>query len=138
MYAKIAKWITWVLLLISVVIMVWGASVGFEANDGMAVDALLRWGYVLLIAAVVLGIVLGALNNPKSLIKIGLGLVVVVVVATIAYAAASGSPLVGYIGEQPDHSTLKFTDTLLNLTYLLGGCAIAAIIVGEIIRSVRK
>ena len=74
MYAKIAKWITWVLLLISVVIMVWGASVGFEANDGMAVDALLRWGYVLLIAAValviVLGIVLGALNNPKSLIKI--------------------------------------------------------------------
>ena len=142
MYAKIAKWITWVLLLISVVIMVWGASVGFEANDGMAVDALLRWGYVLLIAAValviVLGIVLGALNNPKSLIKIGLGLVVVVVVATIAYAAASGSPLVGYIGEQPDHSTLKLTDTLLNLTYLLGGCAIAAIIVGEIIRSVRK
>lgn len=142
MYAKIAKWTSWVLIIISVAILVWGAGTGFESKNGVAVDVLLRWGYILLIAAValvlILGIVLTAVNNPKSLIKTGLGLLVVAVIAFIAYATASGSPLVGYIGEQPDHSTLKLTDTLLNLTYLLGGCAIVSIIVGEVMTAVRK
>ena len=142
MYAKIAKWISWVLIVISVVILVWGASTGFESNSGVPVDVLLRWGYILLIAAtalvLILGVVLSAINNPKSLTKMGLGLLVVAVIAFIAYATASGSPLVGYIGEQPDHSTLKLTDTLLNLTYLLGGCAIVSIIIGEIISTIRK
>ncbi len=142
MYAKIAKWTSWVLIIISVVILIWGAATGFESNSGIAVDIMLRWGYILLIAAialvVILGIVLTALNNPKGLLKTGLGLLVVAVIALIAYATASGSPLVAYIGEQPDHSTLKLTDTLLNLTYLLGGCAIVSIILGEVISTVRK
>jgi hypothetical protein len=45
---------------------------------------------------------------------------------------------VGYIGEQPDQQTLKLTDTLLNLTYLLAGGAIVSIVVGEVISAVRN
>ena len=142
MYAKIAKWISWALIIVSVTVLVWGAYSGFEANGGVAVDVLLRWGYILLISAValviILGIVLSAINNPNSLIKAGLSLVVVAGIAFIAYATASGSPLVGYIGDQPAVSTLKLTDTLLNLTYFLGGLALVSIILGEVLSSVRK
>lgn len=142
MYAKIAKWLSWALIIISVGILIWGTSVGFESNGGAAVDVLLRWGYVLAGAAValvvLLGIAIGATNNPKSLIKLGLGLVVLAVAVFIVYSTAAGNPLVGYIGEQPDHNTLKLTDTLLDLTYICGGLAIAAIIFGEIRNAIRK
>lgn len=142
MYAKIAKWISWALIIVSVAVLIWGAYAGFESNGGVAVDVLLRWGYTLLVTAValviILGIVLSAVNNPKSLIKLGLSLVVVAGIAFIAYATASGAPLVGYIGDQPALPTLKLTDTLLNLTYLFGGLAIASIVLGEVLSSVRK
>lgn len=142
MYAKIAKWISWFLIIVSVAILVAGAAMGFAEKDGLAVDVLLRWGYGLLIAAValvvVLGLVLGVMNNPKSLIPMASGILIVGVLVAIAYFTASGSPLVGYLGEQPDHGTLKLTDTLLNVTYVLGAGAIVSIIIGEIVSSVRK
>lgn len=142
MYAKIAKWTAWVLMIVSVIILIWGSKTGFESNDGMATDVLLRWGYILLFAAialvVILGIGIGAMNNPKSLVKLGLGLVIVAAVAAIAYATAGGHELIGYLGEQPDHATLKITDTLLNLTYCLAGVAFVSIIIGEVISSIRK
>ncbi len=142
MYAKIAKWLSWVLMIVSVVIVVFGFSKGFESNGGAPVDLLLRWGYVLLFVAValvvILGIVLGAMNDPKSLIKLGIGLVAAAALALVAYALASGSPLVGYLGEQPDQQTLKLTDTILNLTYILAGGAIVSIIVGEVIGAARN
>lgn len=142
MYHKISKWTFWLLALISVVIMVWGAAKGFTANDGAAVDVLLRWGYILLFAAIalviILGIVLGAVNDPKSLRKLGLGILLVAVCAGIAYLTASGAPLVGYMGEQPAAQTLKITDTLLNLVYLLGAGAILSILTGEIVSVIRN
>lgn len=142
MYAKIAKWISWVLMIISVVMLVWGFAKGFETNNGAPVDVLLNWAYILLGVAIALVIIIGVIyngiNEPKSLIGLGVGIVLLALVAVIAYAVSSGAPLVNYIGEQPTHTTLKLTDTLLNTTYILGGAAIVAIIAGEIISAVRN
>lgn len=142
MYNKISKWTFWLLALISVAVMVWGAVTGFTANNGIAVDVLLRWGYVLMIAAValvvILGIILGGINDPKSLVKMGLGILVMAVLALIAYFTASGDALIGYMGNQPTAQTLKITDTLLNLVYLLSAGAILSIVVGEIVSVIRN
>lgn len=103
---------------------------------------LLRWGYILLglaVAAVLFAaIVIGGMNNPKGLVKAGIALVAIAVVCLVVYLISAGNPLVGYIGEQPDQQTLKLTDTLLNLTYLLAGGAIVSIVVGEVISAVRN
>ena len=142
MYGKIAKWTAWALMIISVLLVVWGSMKGFDANGGAAVDVLLRWGYILLIAAialvVILGVVLGGINDPKSLVRLGIGFVILAAVALIAYLTASGAQPLGYLGEAKPESTLKLTDTLLNLTYFLGAGAIIAIIAGEIISAIRN
>ena len=134
MYAKIAKYCSWALAIIGVIILIWGSMTGFESNGGTPVDVLLRWGYILLglaVAAVLFAaIVIGGMNNPKGLVKAGIALVAIAVVCLVVYLISAGNPLVGYIGEQPD--------TLLNLTYLLAGGAIVSIIVGEVISAVRN
>lgn len=139
MYSKIAKWLMWGLVILGIILMVFAWAADFE---GGIVDSYLRYTYVLAIAAValviILGIAIGAINNPKSLIKLLLGIVAVAAVVAVVYATASGAPLVNYLGDQPEHSVLKRTDTLLNLTYVLGACAIIAIIVGEVISSARN
>lgn len=139
---KIFKWIMWALIIISVIIVVWGFAAGFTAGNYAPVSSLLNWAYVM-IAATILIVVIGGLgiaaaNNPKSLIKFGIGIVVVAVICAIAYATASGSPAVGYVGNQPSHAALKLTDTILNLTYLIGALAILGIAAGEIVTAVRN
>ncbi|MCI1639894.1 MAG: hypothetical protein LKI42_01295 [Bacteroidales bacterium] len=91
------------------------------------------------IAIVVIGgIAITAANNPKALIKMGIGLIVVAAICVIAYATASGSQAVGLVGDQPGHFALKLSDTILNLTYFISAVAILAIVVGEIISSIRN
>ena len=142
MYAKITKYSAWALAIIGVIILIWGSAVGFESNGGAAVDVLLRWGYILLILAVVAvlfaAIVIGGMNNPKGLVKAGIGLAGVAVLCLVVYLISAGNPLVGYLGTQPDAKTLKLTDTLLNLTYLLAAGAIVSIIIGEVVSAVRN
>jgi hypothetical protein len=50
----------------------------------------------------------------------------------VAYLLAKGNPAVAYNGPAVSAGTLKLTDTILNLTYIVGGAAIVAIIVGEV------
>ena len=73
MYSKIFKWTSWILIIISVILLIWGSVTGFETNGGRAVDVLLRWGYILLFVAVaaviIAAIAVSVKNNPKSLIK---------------------------------------------------------------------
>lgn len=142
---KIFKWLMVVLIVVSVAILVWGFAVGYPSvasqPDGGTVDALLYWAYAMvglaLFCVVVFGIAVAAVNNPKSLVKMGIGLVVVAVICAIAYALAPASPAMG-MQVQPEHGTLKLTDTILNLTYFAGGLAIIAIIFGEIWSSIRS
>ncbi len=127
-----------VLILVSVGLLVWGSIVGFTAKNGQAVDVLFYWAYVMvglaLASWVLVGLVLMAKNNPKSLIKVGVILVAAAAISFVAYLLAPGNPAVGRENVSPADTvaTLKLTDTVLNLTYFAAAAAVLAIIVGEV------
>ena len=129
------------LLVISVALLVWGFAAGFESNDGQLVDYLFYWAYFMLglaiFAVVVVGLIIGTKNNPKSLIKTLIGVVAIAAVCAGAYLLSAGKPAMGML-EQPSAGVLKLTDTILNLTYFAGALAIVAIIVGEVVMAVRN
>ena len=142
-YSKLFKLVMLVLIVISVVLLVWGFLTGFEANDGRAVEVLLYWAYIILaiavLAVVVFGLVISAKNDPKSLVRMGIGLLVIAAICFIAYLLAPGKmPLQWTNAKMPTASELKLTDTILNLTYFTGALAIISIIVGEIVMAVRN
>ena len=141
-YEKILKWILAVLFVVGVVFSFYGFGVGFESNGNAPVDNILYCAYAfagVTILAVLFGVVvIGGMNNPKSLLKLLAGLVVIVAVVAVAYVLAPGTPAVGYLGEPVSDGTLKLTDTVLNLTYLLFGAAILSLIVGWIVGATRK
>ena len=141
-YEKIIKWVLAVLFVVGIVFSFYGFAVGFESNGNAPVDNILYCAYAfaaITILAVLFGvIVIGGINNPKSLLKLGLGLVAIVAVVALAYVLAPGTPAVGYLGEPVSDGTLKLTDTVLNLTYLLFGAAILSLIVGWIVGATRK
>lgn len=132
---KLFKWCLVVLIVISAALIVWGFSAGFTTNDGQATDVLIYWAYAMvalgLLSWVVLGGIMSVKANPKSLIKGGLVLVGLAVIVLVAYFLAPAHPAFGREG-QDAISTLKLTDTMLNLTYFAGAAAIVAIIAGEI------
>ena len=136
-YNKLFKLVMWVLVVISVVLLVWGFLTGFEANDGRAVNVLLYWAYAILglaiLAVVVFGLIISAKNDPKSLVRLGVGLLVIAAVCFIAYLIAPGDPALNLTSmDQPSAPMLKLTDTILYLTYFAGIMAVLAIVVGEI------
>ena len=141
-YAKIIKWILAVLFVVGIVFSFYGFAVGFETNGNAPVDNMLYCAYafaLIAIAAVVFGVVvIGGINNPKSLLKLFAGLVAIVAVVAVAYVLAPGTPAVGYLGDPVSDGTLKLTDTMLNLTYFLFGGALLALVAGWIIGATRK
>ncbi|MCQ2176153.1 MAG: hypothetical protein MJY80_07345 [Bacteroidales bacterium] len=140
-YSKIFKWLMVGLIAISVILLVWGFVAGFESNGGKAVDVMFYWTYIMialsLIAVVVFGVIISFKNNPKSIVKLGIGIVAVAAICFVVYLISPGKPAMGML-EQPDQATLRLTDTVLNLTYIAGVCAIIAIIAGEIVMSIRN
>ena len=136
---KAFKWGMVALIVVSVVILVWGFVSGWPAlgePSNAPVNTLLVWTYVMIGLAVfcwvVLGLILSIKNNPKSLAKIGIVLAVAVVLCLISYLIAPGSEPMAYTGEPKPKAILKLTDAILTLTYIVGGAAIVAIILGEI------
>ena len=131
-YNKIFKWAMVLLIVVSVVLLVMGFAAGWKEGN---VDTLLGWTYCMvglaIAAVVIVGLVIGAINDPKSLVKLGLGLVAVAAVCFVAYLIAPGAPAMGML-EQPSAGTLKLTDTILYLTYFAGIVAVLSIVVGEI------
>ena len=127
------------LIIISVILLVWGFAVGFEANEGSPVDVLLYWAYVMVGIAVacwvIIGLIKSAMDDPKSLVKIGIILAGTAVICLIAWVLAPGSPAVA-CNTPATPGELKLTDTILNLTYISGAAAIIAIIVGEVRMSI--
>lgn len=142
---KLFKWLMWLLFAISVGLIVWGLSVGYPASpsepDGGTVNGLLYWCYAMIglsvICAIVFGIAIAIVNNPKSLVKILVGIVAACAICGIAYAIAPATPAIGLL-EQPSAGTLKFTDTILYIMTFAGVLSIVAIAVGEIVSSVRN
>ena len=141
-YEKIIKWILLALFIVGAALSFYGFAVGFESNNNAPVDNILYGAYgfaALTIAAVFFGVVvIGGINNPMSLVKLLIGLVVIAVIIAGAYFLAPGTPAVGYLGEPVSDGTLKLTDTILNLTYLLCGGSILALIAGTLITTFKK
>ena len=141
-YDKIIKWVLVALFVIGVVLSFLGFAVGFEKAGNAPVDVMLYCAYayaLVAILAVVFGVVvIGGINDPKSLIKLGIGIVAIAAIVLCAWLLAPGTPAVGYLGEPVSDGTLKLTDTILNLTYLLFGGSIVALIAGWIIGATRK
>ncbi len=135
-----SKIIGWVLGIVGIVLGILCLANGGATNEG-PVNILLRYSYFLLIAAVVilllLAIIQTAKNNPKGLIKALCVIVGVAALVAIAYALASSDPIVS-LKKQPDAGTLKLTDTIMKLTYILGGAAIVSIIFGVIRNAINK
>ena len=129
-------------IFVGLVLSFYGFVVGFESNGNAPVDNMLYCAYAFIgiaLAAVVAGVVvINGINNPKSLLKLAIGLVVIAAIIGAAYVLAPGTPAVGYLGEPVSDMTLKLTDTMLNLTYLLCGSAILSLLVGGIISAIRK
>ena len=141
-YEKIIKWILVALFIVGIVFSLYGFIVGFESNGNAPVDNLLYCTYAfagIALLAVLFGvIVIGGINNPKSLLKLLLGLVAIAAIIAVAYVIAPGTPAVGYLGEPVSDGTLKLTDTVLNLTYFTFGLSIVALVIGWIVGAVRK
>ena len=141
-YDKIIKWVLVALFIVGIVFSVYGFLVGFESNGNAPVDNILYCAYafaaIALLAVVIGVVVIGGINNPKSLLKLVLGLVAVGAIVAVAYVLAPGTPAVGYLGEPVSDGTLKLTDTVLNLTYFTFRLSILALVVGWIVGAVRK
>ena len=146
LYAKIFKWISWALLIISVVLSVWAFTRYNGGHGGApeenAVQTMLYWAYAMIILALIavfcVGLYTSATTDPKSLVRIGIGLAAAAVLCLIAYLLASGAPAIGATSKIPTEGELKLTDTVLNLTYILGAAAVVAVIAGEVISGIRK
>lgn len=127
---KIFKITGWVLGLLGIVF-----GILAFVNEGSSVDLLLRYTYFLFFAAVViwigLAIFIAGRNNPKNLLKAAGVVVGVAVLVVLAYVLSAGAPALN-VKTQPTPQWLKLTDTMLLLTYVLGGGAIIAIIVGAV------
>lgn len=127
---KIFKITGWVLGLLGIVF-----GILAFVNEGSSVDLLLRYTYFLFFAAVViwigLAIFIAGKNNPKNLLKAAGVVVGVAALVVLAYVLSAGAPALN-VKTQPTPQWLKLTDTMLLLTYVLGGGAIIAIIVGAV------
>ena len=142
LYAKIVKWISLALLLISVGLSVWAFTRFGGSGKEAAVETMLYWAYAMLILALIavlcIGLYVAVKTDPKSLVRIGVALAGAAVLCLVAYLLASGKPAIGFTGTTPPTAgELKLTDTVLNLTYILGIAAVAAIVIGEIISGIR-
>ena len=141
-YEKIVKWVLAALFAVGVVFSFYGFAVGFESNGNAPVDNMLYCAYAFAlttIIAVVFGVVvIGGINNPKSLLKLLLGIVAGGAVIAVAYVLAPGTPAIGYLGTPVSDGTLKLVDTVLNLTYFFFGGALLTLVGGWIIGAIRK
>jgi len=142
---KIFSLVMWVLIAIGVILLVLGFVKGWPSlgqPDNGTVTPLLNWAYILFflaIACIILfGIGIQLVNDPKSMIKPLIGFIAALAIAAVVYAVSKGNPAIGYNGAPVTAKTLKLTDTVLNLTYVLGTIAVIAVIVGEIISAIRS
>ena len=96
LYAKIFKWVSWALLIISVGLAVWAFTRFNGSGEDGAVNTLLVWAYIMLgialVAVLCVGLYISATTDPKSLVRIGIGLGAAAVLCLVAYFLASGAP----------------------------------------------
>lgn len=134
-YNKIFTWLMIVLAVIGVAIVIWGFVGGWQTNKAIASDSILNFAYIMVgiaILAIIAGVVIGGISDPKSLVRLGIAVLAIAAVCFLVYLIAPGTPAQGLIMEQPSAALLKLTDTVLYLAYILAAAAVVAIVVGEV------
>ena len=134
-YNKLFTWLMIVLAVIGVAIVVWGFLGSWTSGNGIASDAILTFAYIMVgiaVLAIIAGVVIGGISDPKSLLRLGIAVLAIAAVCFVVYLIAPGTPAQGLIMEQPGEGLLKLTDTVLYLAYLLAALAVVAIVVGEV------
>jgi len=138
----IAKYASWCILGVGVLIVLLGVIMGFESSDAVAIDMMLYWSYALigiaLCAIVVLGLFLAAKNDVNQLKSIGIVVGGGLALVLIAWLLAPASAPLAYNGPAVTDGDLKLTDTVLNLTYIACCAAVASIVFSAIWNAVRK
>ena len=148
-YEKLTKWPLALLFVAGVVLSVYGFIVGWPAEEEkwdtslhFPVDLILWGAYIfagITILSVVFGVVvIGGINNPKSLVKLLIAVVAIVAVVGGAWFFAPGTPAIGYLGDPVSDFSLKLTDATLILTYASCGAAILSLVIGWIVGATRK
>ncbi len=120
---------------IGVGIVFWGFLGDWVANNALASETILNFAYIMIVLAVlsiIVGVVIGGMHDPKSLMRLGISLLIIAAICFVVYLIAPGTPAQGLITEQPSDGVLKLTDTVLYLAYILSALAVVAIIVGEL------
>lgn len=105
------------------------------------IDLLLRWTYVMLffsVAIVILLPIAGMVKNPKGAGRTFIGVGILLVVVAISYALSDGTTIVTPAATYDNIMELKLSDTGLYATYIAFAGAVAAIVVGELVKLFRK
>ncbi len=106
-------------------------------------EALLNWGYILLGISVVASLlfpIVSFVTKPKQGIKNLIPLLGLVAVAAVCYYTAEGEvlELPGYNGSDNNPETIKWSEAILFLTYVMMILNIAAIIITEIFKKIKN
>ena len=114
---------------------------GWEYLIYFRTDIALIWAYILVIITLIASLVfplIAVIKNPKALVRLLLVLAGTAVLVVIAYLLSKDTPIeiIGYTGtDNSDPGTLRMIDTVLFITYMLFGLAIASILYAVISRA---
>lgn len=141
------KWVKYVEYALFVAAIVCFASLFFLPSVQYQGEAQpdIQWMMLMTYAIVGIGVVCALISPIKNLfssakaaIKALIGLVIFAAVVFGCYALSSAEPVPNSEGGFfSDIFELKFTDTVIYLTYLVAGVSIAAIIAGEIRNAIK-
>jgi len=154
MYAKIIKWLSYALMIASIVIAAICVVKGFviESTDpltGQVIEEpsfftslLLYWGYAMFLLPILIivlcGTALGLKNNPKGLVVLACGLVAFAAVVLIAFLVAPGTAVTLAPGTEATPFTFKLADTALYVTYFALAGVILSLLAGGCYRLIKR
>jgi hypothetical protein len=114
---------------------------GWEYLLYFRTDIALIWAYILVFITLIASIVfplIAVLSNPKALVRLLAILGGAAVLVVVSYLLSKDTPIdiIGYTGtDNTDPGTLKMIDTVLFVTYMLFGLALASILYAIISRA---
>lgn len=149
MSSSLQKFLTiflYVILGITVILAIWFYTGGYapgtqgtSAEEPVATDTILLWGFILFAITAVIAVVFPIINlisHPKNAKQALVVIVIFAVIILISYALSSGTPLnlPGYKGGDNVPAKLHMVGTGLYATYILGAIAFLGILFSEIYR----
>ena len=143
-FKKIAQYVLWALMAVSMVFVTWFFFGGFvEGTEGTnyaepnVTETILKWTYILFCIALIITIVFPLIfvfTNLRSAKRLGIIIVIAAVLIFISYQLADDTllNLIQYSGPDNVPGTLKVVGTGIIFTYILGVTAIVSILYSSI------